>query len=711
MADSGVIFGDPTTGVGFGDPDVNPQLGLGIPLGQIQVPGLLCPAKIACPGSDNPITNYTAENIPPFATPRLKGFVKDGYCCDGSYVSFTSFISEDDAIDGLNRLLEQCDLCPPPSGSLYSCSAQCANGGGTVLGTSNLSQADACARAQVLAAASVCPPVPPVTEFCNAQQSCSVPCPDGTSFTFIIPACTVIRASQQEADFIAFNLACTRAQKYKFCLGDLPRCTCVGSAYSGVLKPSIGGLAPISFTLLGSLPLGLIFTNDDPDTHSATISGTPTTAGTYSFSIEGVDFQGNTIIKQFAIVVLQITTTTLPDYTIGAPYSAQLTATGGSGNYAWKIAAGNLPDGLSLSLTGLISGTPTAANGTPLTFQVIDQNCEALDRSFFTPRAALSGKSHTAIQTKHGYGEFVSVTGNLYKKITWAGSIGQAARTIPVFSNGFADLPLGGAYWLYSGSSEIDIFGNFISHHQKNRFSPCNGKSLLVSINFLPQWSTPIFYGYCFNGDPLVPVACQPCQQDPASWGFVQNDASDSQFDFPPMVMGNVQFTQLTVSGTAFALLALLKNPGGPDPNFPPADINGIAGPWARLGTVNNIPQGFTGTLSDPYTDADAIASQITYSSNGLTAENNPSYKTFNYNHLAHIQSQFTTVNFTIHCTNLVVGESYDVKYEYWDSDSTRVVIIVTFVADATTHDLAGTVPTPDAGHTKTIKNVVITFT
>ncbi|HWF73627.1 MAG TPA: Ig domain-containing protein, partial [Solirubrobacteraceae bacterium] len=46
----------------------------------------------------------------------------------------------------------------------------------------------------------------------------------------------------------------------------------------------------------------------------------------------------------------------------GVPYSATLTATGGTAKYGWSISAGLLPAGLRLNAsTGLISGTPSAA--------------------------------------------------------------------------------------------------------------------------------------------------------------------------------------------------------------------------------------------------------------------------------------------------------------------------------------------------------------
>jgi hypothetical protein len=64
----------------------------------------------------------------------------------------------------------------------------------------------------------------------------------------------------------------------------------------------------------------------------------------------------------------------LPNIVVGTPYSFQLPATGGSGSYTWS-QFGDLPDGLTLSGSGLISGTPTSGDSTSLTVIVSDDEC------------------------------------------------------------------------------------------------------------------------------------------------------------------------------------------------------------------------------------------------------------------------------------------------------------------------------------------------
>src|SRR5262245_39030634 len=60
-----------------------------------------------------------------------------------------------------------------------------------------------------------------------------------------------------------------------------------------------------------------------------------------------------------------LTTSPLPDGTVNVPYSIALAASGGTPGYTWSVATNSpqLPSGLTLSTTGVISGKPTAAGG------------------------------------------------------------------------------------------------------------------------------------------------------------------------------------------------------------------------------------------------------------------------------------------------------------------------------------------------------------
>ena len=144
----------------------------------------------------------------------------------------------------------------------------------------------------------------------------------------------------------------------------------VGAAYSQTLAAT-GGVGNYSWTvILGSLPAGLSLSP------AGTITGTPTSAGTSTFTVQVKDGSNVTTLKAVSINVaaapLIITTDSLPGATVGTAYSQSLAANGGTGPYTWTVSAGALPAGLSLSTAGAITGTPTTAGTANFTAQVKD---------------------------------------------------------------------------------------------------------------------------------------------------------------------------------------------------------------------------------------------------------------------------------------------------------------------------------------------------
>jgi len=72
---------------------------------------------------------------------------------------------------------------------------------------------------------------------------------------------------------------------------------------------------------------------------------------------------------------LQITTSSLPPATVGAAYTATLTASGGTPPYTWTLASGSLPAGLTLPADGTGSwGTPTGSGSSTFTIEVTDSS-------------------------------------------------------------------------------------------------------------------------------------------------------------------------------------------------------------------------------------------------------------------------------------------------------------------------------------------------
>lgn len=75
----------------------------------------------------------------------------------------------------------------------------------------------------------------------------------------------------------------------------------------------------------------------------------------------------------------------IPPGFVSTPYSHQMSVYGGSGSYTWSVWAGSLPAGLSISSSGVISGTPTTTGSTLVYLRVIDNadtSCPAT-RAYF----------------------------------------------------------------------------------------------------------------------------------------------------------------------------------------------------------------------------------------------------------------------------------------------------------------------------------------
>ena len=148
----------------------------------------------------------------------------------------------------------------------------------------------------------------------------------------------------------------------------------VGVNYGAALLGS-GGQPPYAWSLYsGSLPPGL---NLDPQ--GGNVYGTPTSAGTYTFSVQVSDSLQTSPPRQMSIVIAPplapltvASPSQLPPGTVGTPYSQSLLAAGGSGQYAWTLTGGLLPAGLTLAATGAITGTPTTAQTANFNAQVSD---------------------------------------------------------------------------------------------------------------------------------------------------------------------------------------------------------------------------------------------------------------------------------------------------------------------------------------------------
>jgi hypothetical protein len=149
----------------------------------------------------------------------------------------------------------------------------------------------------------------------------------------------------------------------------------VSQPYSQSVQAA-AGIGQLTWSItVGSLPPGLTIASlTGPN---VIISGTPTTQGTFPFTLRVTDTLGQFATRPLSITISlpappNITTTTLPAGTITQTYNQPVLATG-TGTLTWSLSAGTLPPGLTLSgTTGTITGAPTQIGSFPFTVRVAD---------------------------------------------------------------------------------------------------------------------------------------------------------------------------------------------------------------------------------------------------------------------------------------------------------------------------------------------------
>ncbi len=116
-----------------------------------------------------------------------------------------------------------------------------------------------------------------------------------------------------------------------------------------------GGLPPYRWEFTaGALPPGITL-----DT-AGVLDGTPTLAGTYTFTLTVTDTNDSTDAAEYTIDIaapeLTIVTDSLPDAEVCRPYLTTMQASGGTPPYKWIILGGGFPNGFDLAEDGTLSG-------------------------------------------------------------------------------------------------------------------------------------------------------------------------------------------------------------------------------------------------------------------------------------------------------------------------------------------------------------------
>ena len=140
----------------------------------------------------------------------------------------------------------------------------------------------------------------------------------------------------------------------------------VGVAYSATLQATNASSTGF-YVSTGTLPPGLTLAA------GGLLSGSPTAAGSYSWTVAATSATSSTVIttqaftQAVAVMPTWVTNPMLADLAVGIPYSIQLFAT----NAVTYTTTATLPAGMTLSSSGLLSGTPTALGTTTFAVNAI----------------------------------------------------------------------------------------------------------------------------------------------------------------------------------------------------------------------------------------------------------------------------------------------------------------------------------------------------
>jgi hypothetical protein len=329
----------------------------------------------------------------------------------------------------------------------------------------------------------------------------------------------------------------------------------------------------------GTLPAGLTLA---PST--GVISGTPTSAGSSTFTVKVTDGGSPAQTKSastsitVAASTLSITASSLAAGTSSTAYSQTLSASGGTTPYAWSVASGTLPAGLTLApSTGVISGTPTTAASSTFTVKVTDGGSPAQTKSASTSitvaatTLSITSSSLAAGTSSTAYSQTLSASGGT-TPYTWAVTSGTlpAGLTLASSTGVISGTPTtagsstftvsvtdgGSPAQTKSVSTSITVTASPLSISSSSLASGTNGTAYAQSLS--ATGGTP---AYTWNYSGTLPAGLTLA----ATTGVISGTPTTTgTFSFTVRVTDNSTPSQSQSASTSIIVAAAATTPTGP---------------------------------------------------------------------------------------------------------------------------------------------------
>jgi hypothetical protein len=242
-----------------------------------------------------------------------------------------------------------------------------------------------------------------------------------------------------------------------------------GNNFCQLLLDDDAGAAPSigSITATGTPPLGPPYTGTFKPQSPFSVFDGEDANGTWILSVNDAVPVDSGSIRAFSLIItgynccsgtcptITVNPPTIPSGVTGVAYNQTFTASGGTTPHTFSVIAGALPPGLTLSSSGLLSGTPTQTGNSTFTVRAMDAGGCTGTREYTL--SISGGCAGPTIQVDDGSFELsigyeTGTTSYFVNRLT-PGSYPATISSLSIYFADFSNLPPGASFALVVGTN------------------------------------------------------------------------------------------------------------------------------------------------------------------------------------------------------------------------------------------------------------------